>query len=201
MLPSQEQLDWQASCYLLGDLSLAEQNAFEADLAVSQPAREALARAVELHQAASAALALSAVVEIPVRPAAGGVPRAAPAVAGSHWAWITAGGVAALCLAVFAAFSGGLHFSPAVNDELAASWTELSRLAADGDAAVAETVAYSAPLEPANLTTPVAVEAELQEAGEAPSWMTAAVYGLAGCPLDSDKRTEDAVDSVGPLEN
>lgn len=201
MRHSQAQLDWQASCYLLGELSPAEQAAFEADLALSQPAREALARAVELQQAACAALASTSAVEAPAGRLPGGSVRPAAREAGFSWAWAASSCLAVLALAAFAWFGGGLSFSSGVNDELAASWTELSRLAAEGDAVVAETVAYIPPAEPAQPVSVAVAEAELSEAGETPSWMTAAVFGLAGRPVAPDNRPEQAVDAAGPVEN
>jgi len=50
-----EALDWQAFCYVAGDLPPEEENAFETRLANDQAAREAVARAVTLTCAVAAA--------------------------------------------------------------------------------------------------------------------------------------------------
>jgi len=116
-MTNDKQLDWLAFCYAAGELSAAEAEAFELRLAEEQPAREALARAVELTQVAAAAEAQPTVVLSSSR-------------SHSTWktrvAWMAVGGLASL-LAAFL-FTGKLHFrlpwQSSKQVQLAAAWSE-----------------------------------------------------------------------------
>src|SRR5262245_14251679 len=84
------ELDWSAFRYLAGELTAAEAEAFEARLAAEQPAREALASAVELTQVVVAAESQSVHAVVTTR------------ALRSSWqtrlAWMAIGGVASLAL-------------------------------------------------------------------------------------------------------
>jgi hypothetical protein len=165
---SHNDLDWLAFCYAAGELNSAEAEQFEERLATEQPAREALARAVEMTQAVAAAESQPCLVT----PAA----RVRP-----NWAarlsWMAIGSLTSLILAMV--WSGA--FKPATQatanrgdsqqrSELAAAWTE-----ARAEFAI-ETIAPEADEEL------LALRGSDEEATleETPSWMTTAVMGLAG---------------------
>jgi hypothetical protein len=95
-----DELAWRAFCYLHGELTADEAEAFEEDLAVEQPVREALAQAVKL------SAALEAAGEMPA--AAGYGIRSVPTTLGSRPAWwrrlarprLVIGAAVAACLVV-----------------------------------------------------------------------------------------------------
>jgi hypothetical protein len=91
---SEHDLDWLAFCYVAGELSPAERRRFENRLAEDQLAREAVARAVELGQAAAVAFA--------AEPFTVGHARTARAAWFLRAAWMGVG--AAACLAVVLLF-------------------------------------------------------------------------------------------------
>lgn len=81
-------LQWQAFCYVAGELPLAEREAFEACLAEDQRAREAVAEAVELFHVIAAA---ESQLAQPTMPAARNGPTWR-----SRLAWVMVGGLASL---------------------------------------------------------------------------------------------------------
>src|SRR5207253_583735 len=87
-----DELDWQAFCYLSGEVNAAEAEQFESRLADEQAAREALARAVELTQAVAAAESQTDVAFVPVRRSA--------ADWSARVSWMAVGGLAAVLLAI-----------------------------------------------------------------------------------------------------
>jgi hypothetical protein len=186
-LELQNELDWTAFCYAAGELSPAEVEQFEARLAAEQPAREALARAVELTQAVAAAES-QAEVTVAARPAR------RPAGWMSRLSWMAVGGIAAALIA--ALWSGAWNLNPGnrpgnllTQRELAAAWSqardEIASAKEEGQWPMVAAIAEEEPLATADLR-------DSTELDEAPSWMTAAVFGLAGKTLD---------DAAGPFTN
>src|SRR5437773_11933032 len=86
------ELDWLAFCYAAGELDAAEAEAFEARLADEQPAREALACAVELTQTIAAAEAQSGDFVVPA--------LRVTSDWNSRLSWMAIGGLASLLLAL-----------------------------------------------------------------------------------------------------
>jgi anti-sigma factor RsiW len=173
---TQDDLDWTAFCYAAGELDAAAAEQFEARLADEQPAREALARAIELTQAVSAAESQPATCVV------------TPAVRQrSKWttrlSWMAVGGLASLLLAVL--WSGALSpdrpqptaSRPAVAPGLADAWTqtraEIASAKEAGDWPAFPAAASYGDEESLSPDDDLVLE-------ETPSWMTAAVIGLAG---------------------
>jgi anti-sigma factor RsiW len=165
----ENELDWQAFCYLSGELNEAETEQFEARLADDQAAREALARAVELTQAVAAAESQAGAVVIPAgRGAADWSTRVS---------WMAVGGLAAVLLAILWSGAVGPAWqgrNAAGRIELASAWMaarEEIKLAGFGGPALgddaADDAAFSTDLRSDNLAI-----------DEAPSWMTAAVLSV-----------------------
>jgi len=174
----QSELDWTAFCYAAGELTPVEVEQFEARLADEQEAREALARAVELTQAVAAGE--SQVGSYAIAPAAR---------QRSNWAtrlaWMAVGGTAAaLAAAIWSgAFPRGQM--PLTGDqllarsELAAAWSQ----ARDEIAAAKEAGQWPMIVSAADTDEePLAAESRGDDSAleDTPSWMTAAVFGLAG---------------------
>src|SRR6476660_6136234 len=88
----QSELDWLAFCYAAGELDGAEAESFEARLAEEQPAREALARAVELTQTVAAAEAQCGDFVVPA--------TRTKTDWNSRLAWMAIGGLASVLLAL-----------------------------------------------------------------------------------------------------
>lgn len=179
-----DDLDWLAFCYAAGDLDATAAEHFEARLADEQPAREALARAVELTQTVAAAQ---------VQPC-----LAAPAaLTKTHWqtrlSWMAIGGLAAALMIMAWTSVVGPSWKQArttlasrSHQHLAQAWTQTRQqmavpateevwsdfdLPPEADEWLADSLAADS----------LAVEAELHQA---PSWMMAAVYASAR-PSDS----------------
>lgn len=195
----QNELDWAAFCYLAGEMTPAETEQFEARLADEQPAREALARAVELTQVVAAA---EATQPEPVLV----VPAAKQASWMTRLSWMAVGGLASAVLAML--WSGG-HFNPSStvqngqirhnaefshqSDELAAFWAETREQL--------RTASEIGPLHPRSIAAPEAEEdsavatfssepaADAFVVAEAPSWMTAALEGLG--EMDQDESADE----------
>src|SRR5262245_21336999 len=174
----QNELDWTAFCYVAGELSPAEVERFEVRLADEQPAREALARAVEMTQAVAAAES-QAECHV-VIPAA----RHRP-VWISRLAWMAVGGTAAALLAVLwsGALNSGRHpltgAQLLARSELAAAWTQArDEIAAAKEAGQWPMIAAAGDSDEEQPGTESRGDDLALE--EAPSWMTAAVLGLAG---------------------
>jgi hypothetical protein len=173
----ENQLAWSAFCYAAGEMSADEATAFEALLAQDQPAREALARAVELTQAVVSAESL--------------VPVVAAKRASSVWSrrltWMAVGSAASLLVAVLWSSSGLRTYlqgptapsGPSADArELAQAWSQTrEQLAQSRD----DGLWYLSHLANAEAeTTEVASDFgdtsdELFTSVDAPSWMTAAV--------------------------
>jgi len=190
MLTDNNELDLLAFRYIADELADDERDAFEIRLAGDQAAREAVARAVEIGQAAMAALESPALVEV--------APRESSS---SSWytriLWMTSG--AAACLAalvgyqVYLSQSSVIPSAPATSPEiarLANAWSDAQEsLRADRDAFEHEASEHEAT--EADLTddspSSVAAAPSLSDMGETPSWMLAAV-GVE--PSDDDAEVE-----------
>jgi hypothetical protein len=168
-------LDWLAFSYAAGELTSAEAEQFELRLADDQPAREALARAVELCQVVAAAEVHS---DYAVAPAA-----KAHATWNDRLAWMAIGGLASLLLALLWSGVVGPTWHTAKihsfsRQNLASAWTETRQeIATVREAGYWPTLASVADDSSAATST-------LDDANdEAPSWMTAAV--ISGSPADA----------------
>jgi hypothetical protein len=183
---SPDQLDWLAFCYAVGELNDAESAQFEARLASDQVAREALARAVELTQSVAAAESQCGDL---VAPALG---------ARSEWhtrlSWMAIGGLASLLLALLWSGVVGPTWQTArrslratSQQNLAWAWTETrTQFASDRDsdlwpAAVAAATELDDELGTGDIGT------DDSSVGDAPSWLTAAVFSRAGEPLANER--------------
>jgi hypothetical protein len=182
------ELDWAAFCYLAGEMSPAETEQFEARLADEQPAREALARAVELTQVVAAAESTEHALVVPESNQSNWMTRLS---------WMAVGGLASAALAML--WSGG-HFSAAPSaesEQIAAENTELAAFWAETREQL-RTASEIGPLHPRTFASADADEDSTVAAlagdpagnsflmADAPSWMTAAVEGLAS-EMDQDK--------------
>jgi hypothetical protein len=179
----QNELDWLAFAYVAGEMSAAAAEAFELRLAEEQPAREAVARAVELTLVVAAAERREELAVTIHRPATAWSTRLA---------WMAVGGVAALVLALVWNGAGGkadqavdrpVASVPAISNgrELALAWSQTRAVLAESDLSESESglwlPAHSAG---GDLTEPASEDADEESLAEAPSWMTAGVFGLAG---------------------
>jgi hypothetical protein len=183
MIPRDEkiELDWLALQYIAGDLDSAAAERFELRLADDQAAREAVSRAVELTQVIAAAESQSAPREY-VTPAG----KSAGEQRSSDWAtrlsWMAIGGLLSLPIAVLAA-NGRLNRTPAGeigSGELAAAWSQTRE---ELTTAEAESIGPLHPISLALSESEEDVNDALDEAlllVDTPSWMTAAVAGVAG---------------------
>jgi hypothetical protein len=171
---SENDRDWLAFRYIAGELTGDEAAAFEADLETSQPAREAVARAVELSQAVAWA-------ELHQVELAGHAGQSAGRKSLEYGlGWFAAG--------VTAASVAGLVW-----------WNSQSR--PDATPALADAWSKSRAVEPP-LSSPEASPVEifpLLDSGEpaiAPAWMTAGVIGQHGGvvvdDLDGDGKPDDS---------
>ena len=152
--------EWLAFRYIAGELSGEETAAFETELEVSQVAREAVARAVELSQAV--AIAESQQVEL--------VEVASRSTSRKSWiygiGWIGAGAVAAsVAGVVWWNMQGPLSGTP----ELAKTWADVR--AVEPVSPVLEELVEPGPV---------------LDADAAPSWMTAGVISLSGGKVEDD---------------
>ena len=174
-----EELAWLAFQYVAGDLSSSTAEQFELRLATDQAAREAVAEAVGLFHTVCAAEALQPAVAVGGR----GSRRAAWS---SSIIWRAAIAIAA---AVLLTVTLNLNTRRSQDAALANAW---SAVRADfvSDEQPTPSVSTSAVLTEAELAL---AEDDLAMSTEAPSWMTAAVLGLAGKqPLDSgENKTQE----------
>jgi hypothetical protein len=170
----QSQLDWSAFCYAAGELSQAESEQFEARLADDQQAREALARAVELTQAVVAAESQAESFVVPARRHA--------ADWSTRLSWMAIGGLASVVIAlVWSGIIGRSLSGPSEREfALAAAWTqtraEIAQAKEDG-LWLPPTFSQGDADEELLAMSDLGDESS---PGETPSWMTAALFGLAG---------------------
>ena len=170
MRECQNQIEWTAFCYVAGELSDDEVVQFEEQLAHDQTAREALARAVGLTQAVAAAESLP--VALPQRP--------------GRWtkrlSWMAIGAAAALLVAFVWSTSdlGTRNETAGIGNvrELAALWTQTrDELATD-----AEDIGIGFD----DASDDRRIDAEVASLPETPSWMMAAVVGIADTGSQSE---------------
>ncbi len=169
------ELDWQAFCYVAGEMADDERASFEACLADDQAAREAVARAVELVQATALAESCEAVAAPAPRSPAKFTRR-------TSWprrlAWMGIGASAALVLAAVALNWDAIsaRFAPPSVDrgELAAVWSQTR-----------DEIRQIVQAEPVEF--PPVMETEFVSDESLPSWITAAVFSEpAGAESDLD---------------
>ena len=170
-----QDLEWQAYCYISGELSAEGLEAFEARLVDDQQAREAVARAVELVHAI--ALAVPRTVEQPLP---------ARLSRRSTWprrlAWMAAGATAALVLVAIALNWQAIPnpFGPVPIDrrQLAEVWSQTRD--------EVRQIVHSEPIE-----LPPLMDTDHSAEDTLPSWMTAAVFNQAADPELDRPSTHD----------
>jgi hypothetical protein len=188
-----DDLAWDAFRYAAGEMNAAEGARFEERLACEQPAREALAAAVELAQAS--ALAMSG---------AGILPMSYPVASAKcrrNWLWPVLGAAACLAAVVSVAALGvgnwnthrELARQQAKQNELAARWSEVRELnavelAGDEPGDPLETLADFAVGEAEGSAVDARADDQLVTA---PDWMLAAVVGLKNQELMDDEQRVD----------
>lgn len=170
-------LAWLAFCYTAGELPVADAEVFEQRLAADQPAREALARAVELTQVVAAAESHASVVLPAARSQTGWRIRAA---------WMAIGGIASLLAALLV--TGNLKIPrsslTARQSRLAAAWSE-TRTQIRSDAELGLWSSEQSRTEPDDdlLATVASPTGEAIE--ETPSWLNAALGITTDAEADS----------------
>ena len=179
------ELDWSAFCYAAGELSPTEAEQFETRLADDQSVREALTRAVELTQTVAAAESQADQFQDDrfqdkrlVVPA-----RRAVAEWSTRLSWMAMGGLASVAIALVWAGVVGHSSSSGPSDNqlaLATAWTqtraEIAQAKEDG-LWLPPTWLFGEADEELLAMNDTSDESALSET---PSWMTAAVFGLAG---------------------
>jgi hypothetical protein len=193
------ELDWSAFCYAAGELASAEAAAFEQRLAEEQPAREALARAVELTQAVAAAETLEPVVVVQTGRSLWGRSQW-----GRRLAWMAVGSAASLLITavIGTAWKQTGSTVPAGTGDLAAAWSQTRQeLSSASDGGLGENglwypdhfEAMSSRAESQGNSQDDSPDDEALVA--TPAWLTAAVLGSAGLPMGEDPADADAVDA------
>jgi hypothetical protein len=182
------ELDWLAFCYAAGELSDADTEAFEARLAEEQPAREALARAVELTQTVAAAEAKTGDFVLPA--------AHTPHNWNTRLSWMAIGGLASLLLAMF--WSGIVDptwksaqrgFNAASQRSLAWAWNETrTEIANVREAGLWPSISGSNGDGEDDFS--LDFRGDDDSVDEAPSWMLAALFGQA---------TDDAAPPADPF--
>jgi ferric-dicitrate binding protein FerR (iron transport regulator) len=186
--------DWLAFLYVAGEMSEAESTAFEQHLLQDQPAREALARAVQL----------TAAVRSACRPVSVPVASVSPVPVSSARPWRTAVAGCAVAALVLVSVSIGLFDGDQSSDDsvatvaerpsassnagsLVAMWTESNPRRADSqDDVLAASSEFDA-------NCVACLDAADFDAGElnVPSWMLAAVGGNPKPDQNQLERRED----------
>ena len=209
--PKNGQVEWSAFCYVAGEMTESEREQFEQLLASDQSARELLAQAVELTQAMAAAEAGCHRAVAVVAPASRvETPKAWP----RRLAWMAIGSAASLLVALIWNSSGaGIYVAslweePEVElpmksgelsslPQLAAAWTQTrTELSDANDAALwypAHLAASGWSESGADSSFDERTDPAAEDAFHAPSWMTAAVSGLAAKaePAVSDRPSNE----------
>jgi hypothetical protein len=163
---SNNDLDWSAFCYLADEMSPAEAAAFEDRLATDQPAREALAKAVELTQLIAAADSSPAALVSP--------PRRHTAGSRQRLTWIA---LAGLACSVLVALCSSAFIHRARQAQLAAAWSETQtqmQAAAEPDVWALGTQSPPDLEDELVATSDISVDEVMVET---PSWLDAAVAG------------------------
>lgn len=177
------EVDWRAFRYVSGEMSVAESELFETQLAEDQAAREAVAAAVEwMTLALEAQPAAHSVAPIAVE-------RPSPAAPQAWKSALNVVSVAAALVALFAALPllGRLAAPRAgggdEDSQLAAAWSATRSTAAALDAA-----ASLPSVEGDDWPT----TSEVDSSATTPSWMLAGMAALAADHDESDSRADDA---------
>lgn len=190
-----EQLDWQAFCYVTGELSLEQTAQFEDRLATDQLAREAVASALETLQLVTAAESLTPAVQV----------RPRKTWQQSGWqrglAWMSLGAAAALLLAValpriWNATQNEDWQSAGLTPELAVAWSKTAAHSELGDLYVPADAAQD---DDANDDDSEMNDSEPASRHAAPAWMVAAVRGLAE-PKSPDAVPASPASPAQPVE-
>ena len=182
------ELDWLAFCYAAGELSEQDTVQFESRLATDQPAREALARAVELTQTVVAAESQSGQIAAAASVSLANRTR-------KNWntglIWVAMGGVAAMLLAILNFPAPVRKPSVGNQQQLAFAWTEARAQMANA----AEADVWPALDGLGEIDAETTTDLVVTEVAEAPSWLTAALLGqMTPAPV------AEALNN-GPLEN
>jgi hypothetical protein len=181
---SNTDLDWLAFRYIADELPATEREAFELRLADDQLACEALARAVELADTIQAAESLSPVATSP--PAASWKVRLS---------WLAAGATAAAVL--FGVIVAGPSWlgsgsSGGISTELAVAWSKALPVVPQATTQL-----------PAEAVPDVAMadvpESETAAEDAPPSWMVAAVRGLAEAKKPGDPDADMNLEATEPF--
>lgn len=195
----QNELDWLAFQYVAGELDAAEAEHFELRLADDQAAREAVACAVEWTQVVAAAESRVGEVEVGEI-----VPAEKRAVAwGQRLSWMAVGGLLTLLVAVWSSgmFRGSV-VDPGNSDsvvdghsvaggQLATAWYETrQQLRAANDVGPLHPL-FAALDEEEDVSGPSPSDEELLLI-DTPTWLTAAVAGVAGQGSDSTPDDEES---------
>jgi hypothetical protein len=185
-----QELDWLAFQYIADELSPDETAAFELRLAEDQLAREAVARAVELSQAAAAAFDMQPVTAGEF----GTVQPPARSWSVALW-WMSCG--AAACLAALMGYEAwrsgvGNVAAPgnAPSAELAAAWSETREQSRTAAYPELTSEILSSLKNFQDVATEVAAEPDAQE-DETPSWIVAALSPDEAPPHDGHSGLED----------
>jgi anti-sigma factor RsiW len=171
-------LDWLAFCYAAGELDAPAAEQFESRLADDQRAREALARAVELTQTVAAAESQCGDFVVPA--------ATAKTAWNSRLSWMAVGGLASVLVALL--WSGVVgptwqtarqRLTAGTQYNLAMAWQQTGHEIANVKAAGMWPSVSADDDEEF-----VASDSSFDEGGfnEAPSWMMAAVFSVAGDP-------------------
>jgi hypothetical protein len=188
-------LAWDAFRYAAGEMDAAEAAQFEERLAVEQPAREALAAAIELAQVSC--LAMSGTGILPVPSTSMPSPKRK-----RNWLWPALGAAACLaavaCVAALGVGDWNAHRelarSQAKQNELAARWSEVRELAA-ADLTESESddpLEALAEIDMADADQPADEDAAADDQlALAPDWMLAAVVGLRNEEMMDDEQRVD----------
>lgn len=179
----QNELDWLAFQYVAGELNTDAAEAFELRLADEQPAREAVARAIELTQLVAAAESQVGAEEYKASAGEYVVTAEKRAVAwGSRLTWMAIGGLLSLLVAVLVSngrFGAQLPAENNVSGELATAWYQTRQ-----ELTASEEIGPLHPLSAAMLDddepADIAYGDEPWLSIDTPTWMTAAVAGAAG---------------------
>jgi hypothetical protein len=172
------EIDWAAFCYLSGELSPADAEAFEAQLAENQMAREALANAVELTQVVAAAEQQVEKTVVPL--------SRSRAAWSTRVSWMAVGGLASLLAAFFVSGAWGPTWqavrqlgASSRQPELAAVWSQArSEFSSDMGPWLWQVGSVSAEADEDTMATGDSLIDSLA-ASDTPSWMTAAIESSA----------------------
>ena len=183
-------LDWLAFSYAAGELPPAEAGQFEIRLADDQPAREALARAIEFCQIVAAAETQS---DNYVTPA-----KKTHASWNDRLSWMAVGGLASLLLGLlWTGVVGPTWHNAQIHSfskqNLAFAWTETKhQIATVREAGYWPSIFADADDDTSAALTLAAIGID-DSTDDAPSWMTAAL--LSDSPAEASQADSNSLDS------